>query len=72
MNFQIECSYEGEHSNVPDLYAHNYIKYVKNIQTTYGLVKFRSETGFPRRLENENGHGKVMEHEKLAKSHGIL
>ena len=31
-------------------------------------------SGFPRRLENlenENGHGKVMEHEKLAKSHGI-
>ena len=31
--------------------------------------------GFPRipeNLENENGHGKVMEHEKLAKSHGIL
>ena len=31
--------------------------------------------GFPRRLENlenENGHGKVREHEKLAKSHGIL
>ena len=26
----------------------------------------------PRRLENENGHGKVKEHEKLAKSHGIL
>ena len=23
-------------------------------------------------LENENGHGKVMEHTKLAKSHGIL
>ena len=23
-------------------------------------------------LENENGHGKVMEREKLAKSHGIL
>ena len=23
-------------------------------------------------LENENGHGKVMEQEKLAKSHGIL
>ena len=23
-------------------------------------------------LENENGHGKVMEHEKLAKSHGIF
>ena len=32
-------------------------------------------TGFPQRLENlenENGHGKVMEHEKLTKSHGIL
>ena len=32
-------------------------------------------SGFPRRLENlenENGHGKVMKHEKLAKSHGIL
>ena len=32
-------------------------------------------TGFPRRLENlenENGHGKVMEHEKIAKSHDIL
>ena len=23
-------------------------------------------------MENENGHRKVMEHEKLAKSHGIL
>ena len=23
-------------------------------------------------LENENGHGKAMEHEKIAKSHGIL
>ena len=23
-------------------------------------------------LENESGHGKVMEHDKLAKSHGIL
>ena len=33
------------------------------------------KTGFPQRLENlenENGHGKVMEHAKLAKSHGIL
>ena len=29
-------------------------------------------TGFLRRMENENGHGTVMEHEKLAKSHGIL
>ena len=32
-------------------------------------------TGFPRRLEtleNENGHGKVMKHEKLDKRHGIL
>ena len=28
--------------------------------------------GFPQRLENENGQGKVMEHAKLAKSHGIL
>ena len=28
-------------------------------------------SGFPWRLENENGHGKVMEHAKLAKSHGI-
>ena len=33
------------------------------------------DTGFPQRLENlenENGHGKVMEHAKLSKSHGIL
>ena len=32
-------------------------------------------SGFPQKLENlgnENGHGKVMEHEKLAKSHRIL
>ena len=32
-------------------------------------------TGFPRRLEKieyKNGHGKIMEHEKVAKSHGIL
>ena len=31
--------------------------------------------GFPPRLENlenENGHGKVMEHVQLAKSHGIF
>ena len=26
----------------------------------------------PQRLENESGHGNVMEYEKLAKSHGIL
>ena len=34
-----------------------------------------SKEEFPRRLENlesENGHGKVMGHEKLTKSHGIL
>ena len=34
-----------------------------------------AKTGFPRRLENlenENGHGKVMEHEKIAKNQGIL
>ena len=30
-------------------------------------------TGFPyRKLENESGHGKFMEHENLAKSHGML
>ena len=32
-------------------------------------------SGFPWRLENlenKDGHGKVMEHAKLAKSHGIL
>ena len=28
--------------------------------------------GFPQRLENDNGHGNVIEHYKLAKSHGIL
>ena len=28
--------------------------------------------GFPRSLENLNCHGKVMEHETFAKSHGIL
>ena len=35
----------------------------------------KDKAGFPRRLENlenESGHGKVMEHETLAKSHGIL
>ena len=32
-------------------------------------------TGFLQRLEtleNESGHAKVMEHEKMTKSHGIL
>ena len=29
-------------------------------------------SGFPQRFKSENGHGKLMEHEKLAKSHGIL
>ena len=29
-------------------------------------------TRVPTRLENENGHGKVIEHEKLAKSYGML
>ena len=36
------------------------------------LSMFTVISGFPQRLENlenENGHGKVMEHEKLAKSH---
>ena len=31
-----------------------------------------SYSGFPQKLDSENGHGNVMEHEKLAKSHGIL
>ena len=29
-------------------------------------------SGFPQSLEKKNGYGKVMEHEKLAKSHGTL
>ena len=34
-----------------------------------------TQAGFPRRLEtleNENGHRKVMEHEEMAKSNGML
>ena len=33
------------------------------------ICRVPTETG---KSENENGHGKVMEHAKLAKSHGIL
>ena len=32
-------------------------------------------TGFPQRLEhleNRNGHGKIIEHGKLAKRHGMI
>ena len=43
---------------------------------TLGLRSVLKEiSGFPQRLgnlENVSGHGKVMETEKLAKSHGIL
>ena len=54
-----------------------YIKVISNFQTDMfqpGKAE-SSPAGFPRRLENlenENGHGKVMEHAKLAKSHVIL
>ena len=39
--------------------------------------KFSPSIRFPQRLENldilgKNGHGEVMEHEKMTKSHGIL
>ena len=33
------------------------------------VIRVSMETG---NLENGNGHGKVMEHDKLAKRHGIL
>ena len=36
------------------------------------LYKLPTETGKPRKPEIENGHGKVIEHGKLAKSHGIF
>ena len=39
------------------------------------FLKALFKAGFPRRLENlenENGHGKVTEHEQLAKIHGSL
>ena len=40
-----------------------------------GVWSVRNVSGFTRSLKNledENGHGIVMKHEKLAKSHGIL
>ena len=39
-----------------------------------GLGMVGAIAGFPQILENleRDGHGKVMEHEKLAKSHGIV
>ena len=37
-----------------------------------GVKNAAGSAGFPQRLENEGGHGKLMEHEKLAKSHEIL
>ena len=43
-------------------------KCVIDMRVTYG-------SGYPQRLgilENKNGHGKVMEHDKLAKSLWIL
>ena len=39
---------------------------------THAPVLSNLKAGFPQRLENEKGHGKNMEHEKLTKSHGIL
>ena len=45
-------------------------------QWNMGYKVLMLKAGFPQRrleiLENENGHGKVTEHEKLTKSHGIL
>ena len=57
---------EGHHV----LLTHCLVDFYTVVRYCYGVL-----SGFPRRLENlenENGHGKVMEHEKLAKSHGIL
>ena len=45
------------------------------VREYWGRLSICYLLGFPRRLENlenENGHGKFMEHEKLDKSHGIL
>ena len=50
----------------------------KGIKQRYHVsydVQLVNITGFLLRrenLENENGHGTVIEHENLAKSHGIL
>ena len=55
------CSGEQETASLRGRAAHLGPAY------TQGLV-------FPQRLgniDNENGHGKVMEHEEIAKSHGI-
>ena len=44
----------------------------------FGLGMVGAIAGFPQilealeNLEEESGHGKVMEHDKLAKSHGIV
>ena len=35
-------------------------------------TRYMRHSGFPWRLETESGIGKVMEHEILAKSHGML
>ena len=46
---------------------------VSNKGLKYAIKWSLIHSGFPRRLanlENENGHGKVMDHEQ--KSHGIL
>ena len=40
-----------------------------------GLGETWLKSGFPQRLENlenENGHGKIMKHKKLVKSHGMF
>ena len=56
--------------NVTSTCTLEFIKTKKDCHSLQTIV-----SGFPRRQENllnKNGHGKVMEHEKLAKSHGVL
>ena len=47
-------------------------RYMPHAMFSLNYMPFLQNQGFHGDLENVNGHGKVMEHEQLGKSHGIL
>ena len=51
---------------------HGNIHFVLSLVVFLGNYLYMIIQGFPEILENGHGHGKVIEHEILAISHGIL
>ena len=66
-----QCQYSTIKCSLSDSICNTIINYKIILLCNTG-TRYMRHSGFLQRLETENGIGKVMKHEKLAKSHGIL